>query len=109
MGIFENYLKNELRMYWWVQIPLKESIRLNIDSGRYKYVLKEYGSGMVKFHVDVHRSFQETMYLTDFSGNESLRKPKCDKCFSCLGTTNPYSTNILTPVDVGQDNMDSSH
>ena len=49
------------------------------------------------------------MYLTDFSGNESLRKPKCDKCFSCLGTTKPYSTNILTPVDVGQDNMDSSH
>ena len=49
-------------MYWWVQIPLKEAIRLNIDSGGYKYVLPEDGSSMVKFHVDVHRSLQETMY-----------------------------------------------
>ena len=79
MGIFENYLKNELRMYWWVQIPLEEAIRFNIDSGGYKYMLPEDSSSMVKFHVDVHRSFQETMYLTEFGGNEGLRKPKCDK------------------------------
>ena len=66
-------------MYRWVHIELKVEIRLNIYSGRYKYVLPEYGSRMVKFHVDVHIIFQETIYLTEFGGNESLLKPKCDK------------------------------
>ena len=32
----KKYLTNELRMYRWVQIPLKGSIRINIDSGGYK-------------------------------------------------------------------------
>ena len=38
----KKYLKNELRMYRWIQIPLKEAIIINIDSGGYKYVLPEY-------------------------------------------------------------------
>ena len=40
---------------------------------------------MVEFHIDVHRSFQETMYLTEFGGNESLQKPKCDKIIILFG------------------------
>ena len=54
----KKYSENEICMYWWVQIILKEAIRLNIDSGGYKYVLREDGSSMVEFHVDAHRSFQ---------------------------------------------------
>ena len=65
----KNYLTNKLLVYRWVKLPLKEEIRLNIDSGGYKYVLTEDGSSMVKFNVDVHRSFQDTMYLTEFCGN----------------------------------------
>ena len=61
-------------MYRWVHIELKVETRLNIYSGRYKYVLPEYCSIMVKFHVDVHRRFQEKIYLTKFCGNESLQK-----------------------------------
>ena len=60
----KKYLENDICMYWWVQIILKEAIRLNIDSGGYKYVLREDCSSMVEFRVDVHRSFQETIYLT---------------------------------------------
>ena len=45
-------------MYRWVKIPLKEAIIINTDSGEHKYVLPEYGSSMVKFNVDVNRSFQ---------------------------------------------------
>ena len=59
-------------MYRWVQFKLKEEIRLNIDSGGYKYVLPEDVSSMVEFHVDIHRCFQETIYLTEFGGNENL-------------------------------------
>ena len=33
------YLTNELSMYRWVQITLKEEIRLNVNSGGYKYFL----------------------------------------------------------------------
>ena len=76
---------NHIRMHQWVKITLKESIRLNTDSGGYKYVLPEYGSSMVKFNVGVHRSFQETMYLTEFGGNESLQKPKYDKIIILFG------------------------
>ena len=40
---------------------------------------------MIEFHVDVHRIFQDIIYLTEFGGNETLRKPKYDKYVSCLG------------------------
>ena len=81
----KKYLTNNPHMYCWLKILLKELIRLNIDSGVYKYRLPENGSSVVKFHVDVHKSSQETMYLTDFGGNESLRKPKCDKIIILFG------------------------
>ena len=45
---------------------------LNIDSGRYKYVLQENVSSMVVFYVNVHKIFQETIYSTEFGGNERL-------------------------------------
>ena len=65
--------------------PLKVAMIINVDSGKYKHVLPEDGSIMVKFHVDVHIIFQDTMYLTEFGGNESLRKPKCDKIIILFG------------------------
>ena len=40
---------------------------------------------MVKFHVDVHIFFHDTVYLTEFGGNESFRKPKCDKIIISFG------------------------
>ena len=64
---------------------MKEAIILNKDSGGYKYVLQEDGSNMVKFHVDVHIFFHDTVYLTEFGGNESFRKPKCDKIIISFG------------------------
>ena len=72
-------------MYRWVEIPLKEEIRLNIDLGGYKYVMTEYGSSLVKCHADVHRSFQEKIYSTEFSRNDSFIKPKFDKTIILFG------------------------
>ena len=48
-------------------------------------MIPEDGSGMVILYVDVHRRFQETMYLTEFGGNESFRKSKCDRMIILFG------------------------
>ena len=72
-------------MYQWVYIMLKEVIMLNIDSGRYKYVLQENVSSMVVFYVNVHKIFQETIYSTEFGGNERLWKTKCDEIVILFG------------------------
>ena len=40
---------------------------------------------MVEFHVDSHRSFQGTMYFSEFGGNASLKKTKNDKIIISFG------------------------
>ena len=87
----KEYLKKEICMYRWFQISLKDAMHL-VDIGEvvpnsgyhYDDDAKD-GSAMVEFHVDAHRSFQESLLLSGFGGNPSVRKPKEEKMVLSFG------------------------
>jgi hypothetical protein len=85
------YLKNELRMYRWIQLPLtelkelEEMLEIQIGSG-HNYTNQQTNVEMVELHVDSHPSFHEKMNETTlFGGNLSVRMPPNTKPLICFG------------------------
>jgi hypothetical protein len=85
------YLKNELRMYRWIQLPstelkdLEEELEIKIGNG-YHYTDLQTIIEMVELHVDSHPSFHAKMNkTTQFGGQLSVRMPPNTKPVICFG------------------------
>ena len=85
------YLKNELRMHRWLQLPLVEfkelegELDISIGNG-HEYTDLETNIEMVELHVDAHPSFQVKMNeTTEFGGSLSVRRPPNTKPLICFG------------------------
>jgi hypothetical protein len=87
----KRYLKYEIRMFRWIQLPLDEvrDMEANdeIEEGLgYRYQCPVTQIEMVEFHVDDHPSFQDRlMPTTQFGGNLSVRKPANVRPLICFG------------------------
>jgi hypothetical protein len=85
------YLKNELRMHRWIQLPLVEltaleaELEIKINTG-HQYLDRETNLEMVELHVDSRPSFHDKMNATTkFGGNLSIRMPPNNKPLICFG------------------------
>jgi hypothetical protein len=85
------YLKSELRMHRWIQLPLEElkalevELEIKINTG-HQYLDIETNIEMVELHVDSHPSFHDKMNATTkFGGNLSVRMPPNNKPLICFG------------------------
>jgi hypothetical protein len=85
------YLKSELRMYRWIQLPLVESkalkvhLEIKINTG-HQYLDPETNLEMVELHVDPHPSFHDKINATsEFEGNLSVQMPPNNRPLICFG------------------------
>ncbi len=85
------YLKSELCMHRWIQLPVIElkalevELEIKLDTG-HEYLDPETNLEMVELHVDAHPSFHEKMNATiKCGGNISVRMPPNNKPLICFG------------------------
>jgi hypothetical protein len=83
------YLKSELRMHQWIQLPLGElnevKLEIKINTG-HQYLDPETNLEMVELHVNSHPSFHDKMNATTkFGGNLSVQMPPNNRPLVCFG------------------------
>ena len=76
------YLQDELRCFWWVQLSEPEVEKMEKDisdfsrSVGYKYTCNESNLIFYEFNVDNHETFHDRFGEDSFGGNLSVRKKK---------------------------------
>ena len=86
----QRYIKHELRMFRWIQIPSERANLLvkerKISESIGHHYVDNNGVDMVEYHVDDSPVFEEVASQnTRFGGYLSVRKPEGSKPLICLG------------------------
>jgi hypothetical protein len=81
----KTYLRDEMRMYRWIQFTVQEAKRKGMDTDSGYHYRSETSELFVEYHVDVNECSQKIGNCMRFGGNLSVRFPPYQKILLSFG------------------------